>query len=139
MKLTDTHTPPDFDVRVLTALKGKVNHENQRLFQGWRRTEGGSAEWNPLNSTLFVRGVTSNTNYNDIPVRNYRYEIGGVAATILTFIQRDNAGKMLYGGIVSDLQAGVKSAEQIVKDRQAQFKMWGTDTTLLLEVLSEIP
>lgn len=138
--MTDTHTPPNFDQRVLVGVKGQLNPENYRLFQAWRRAEGGTAKWNPLNSTLTLGSQwTETTPYNSVGVRNYRYETVGVAATILTLIQRNADGTMRYGGILADLQSGTRTAEEIVRDRLNQFDTWGTDTDLLLRVLAEIP
>lgn len=133
----DTHFPPGWVDRVRAGLKIPLTEESRILFVAWGRVEGGNAKWNPLNSTLWVQNFTLLPNYNDIPVRNYAYEVAGVAATILTFINRAG-GVMTYGGILGDLQAGIKAADQIVMDRAAQFQTWGTDTRLLLEVISDV-
>lgn len=133
----DFHLPPDWINRTRVGLKIPPTHESEILFTAWARTEGGNAKWNPINSTLWVQNYTLLPNYNDIPVRNYAYETAGVSATVLTLIAR-SAGVMLYGGIVGDLQAGVKSADQIVKDRIEQFHKWGTDTDLLLQVIADV-
>lgn len=132
-----THYPPDWINRTRAGLKIPATDESEILFTAWGRTEGGNAKWNPLNSTLWVQNYTLLPDYNDIPVRNYAYETAGVCATVLTFITRES-GIMIYGGILGDLQAGVKTADQIVKDRLSQFHKWGTDTTLLLKVIADI-
>lgn len=137
-EVTNTHTPPDFDERVLTGIKGIVNPENKLLFESWRRAEGGNAKWNPLNSTLLISGFTLSPDYNSIHVRNYAFEFVGIGATIITFASRNDDGTMKFGGIVSDLQKGVKTANQIASDRRIQFSTWGTDVDLLLEVIDDI-
>jgi hypothetical protein len=136
--MADTHIPPNFDERVLVGINARVNDENKKLFQAWRRVEGGTAKWNPLNSTLWVQNFTDLPDYNDIKVRNYTYESAGVAATILTFASRNSDGAQRYGGIKADLQAGTKTARQIVLDRAGQFRTWGTDVDLLLQVIDEL-
>lgn len=133
-----THIPPSFISRVLTALKAPSSYENVRLFDAWIRCEGGNAKWNPLNSSLSLGNQwTEPVDYNSIPVRNYRYETAGVVATVLTFIQREADGSIRFGGIMGDLQQSKKTAEQIVEDRRAEFSRWGTDVDLLLRVLAE--
>lgn len=134
---SDFHYPPDWVNRTRAGLKIPATDESRILFVAWGRTEGGNAKWNPLNSTLWVQNYTLLPNYNDIPVRNYAYETAGIAATVLTFITR-SAGKMLYGGILGDLQSGVKSADQIVNDHLSEFYSWGTDTVLLLKVIADV-
>jgi len=137
MTLSDTHFPPQWVDRVRAGLKIPLNDESRILFTAWGRVEGGNAKWNPINSTLWVQNYTALPNYNDVPVRNYMYETAGVAATILTLIGR-SGGIMLYGGIVGDLQAGVKTADEVVVDRLVQFQKWGTDTDLLLQVIKDV-
>lgn len=135
--MSSTHFPPYWIDRVRSGLKIPFNVETETLFTAWGRVEGGDAKWNPLNSTLWVQNYTALPNYNDIGVRNYMYETAGVAATVLTMIGRQN-GVMLYGGILGDLQVGIKLAEKIAEDRRAQFEKWGTNVDLLIEVISDI-
>jgi hypothetical protein len=139
---TQTHLPSHWQKRVLGAMDCPNNHENNRLLQAWAQSEGGNAKWNPLNSTMRLSGSVSwtlATNYNSVGVCNYLYGIAGVCAMALTLEQRDWYGDMLYGGIVTDMKAGKKTAEQIVNDNAKEFDLWGTGTHLILEVLAGIP
>lgn len=145
--MTDFHTPPNFDIRVLTGIKAVVNYENQLLFQAWRQAEGGTAKWNPLNTTLKINGfIGSDYNNNTPPVQNYPYEFIGIAASIATFASRKSDGTMDYGGIVNDLQDqirnvlqhGTKTADQIINDNYAEFKTWGTNPDTILQIISEL-
>lgn len=123
-----SHLPPQWRERVLAVVAGKVNDENLRLMDAWQRAEGGTAQWNPLNTTYKLNGSTA---YNTAGVQNYFRATEGVCATALTLVSG------LYGGILGDLQAGLKTATQIVVDRDAQFRMWGTDPQLMRTLLAE--
>ena len=141
--MIDTHTIPNFDTRFLVAIKGGSSPENYILMESWRRTEGlfpnSKAKWNPLHTSYYIDGFTESLDYNTSgPVRNYKYEFAGLAATILTVTIHETDGTMRYGGIISDLQKGAKTADQIVNDRMSQFAKWGTDVQLLLEVISDV-
>src|SRR3954470_5529090 len=124
------HLPPDWQARLLTLLAAKVNTENERLLTAWARVEGGDAVENPLNTTY---GLAGSTQYNDIGVRNFRSSsdprpVEGISATGITLAAKDRMAdgtlKLRYGGILSDLQSGTKTAEQIVNDRNADFLKW---------------
>ena len=140
--MADTHYPSHWIRRFLAVLDAPVNHQNTRLMEAWSRSEGGEAKWNPLNSTMRLSGSyswTEEKNYNSIGVCNYRYGIAGICATALTLSQRDYNGKLMYPGILADIKAGKKTAEQILRDNEAEFKLWGTGIKLPLEVLAGIP
>jgi hypothetical protein len=142
----DQHLPPQWRERLLALLNAKVSPENLRLLSAWARVEGGAAVMNPLNTTY---GLPGSTHYNELGVRNYRSAtdlraVEGIVATALTLTYKPSPTSPLrYGGILGDLQAGAKTAEQIVTDRAANFRTWSGDSTggyeeLLLKVLSEI-
>lgn len=131
--MAQTHLPPQWRERLLEVVNGKVTAENLRLLDAWQKAEGGTAQWNPLNTTYYLAGATL---YNDTKVRNYRYPIEGVCATALTLCGRD-AGTLRYGGILGDLQSGSKTALGIVSNRGDEFKRWGTNPYLISLLLTE--
>jgi hypothetical protein len=144
--VAEQHLPPQWRQRLLALLNAKVNPENLRLLEAWAQVEGGTATCNPLNSTY---GLPGSTIYNSAGVRHYRSPgdpraVEGIVATALTLTYRPSASSPLrYGGILGDLQAGTKTAEQIVTDRAVNFRTWSGDATggyeaLLLKVLAEV-
>ncbi len=134
----DTHHPPFWREHLLAVLGCPQRTESKRLLDAWSRAEGGTAAWNPLNTTLVLSGFMGH-DYNTVPVRNYTAPVAGVCATALTLISRNLDGSLRFAGILGDLQAGTKTAEQIVADRRGQFSLWGTSPDLILTVLKETP
>jgi len=106
----------------------------------WQRAEGGTAAWNPLNTTLALGGSVNwvDSEYNSIGVKNYKYDVAGVCATALTFSQRDSSGKMVYGSILSDMKSGNYTAEQIIARNSKVIELWGTSPTLMVSILKGI-
>lgn len=66
---------------VLRELRLPDTAQNRKFLQVWQRMEGGSAKFNPLNTTLNVGGATS---YNAANVRNYPSAGVGAKATAAT-------------------------------------------------------
>ena len=133
--MTTTHLPPQWRQRLLAIvnghgwLTGTFYPEGLRLLDAWQHAEGGTAQWNPLNTEYKLAG---STDYNTAGVQNYVRATEGVCATGITLVNGN------YNGILGDLQVGTKTAEQIVNDRAAQFRTWGTDPTLILTLLGSI-
>jgi hypothetical protein len=123
----DTHLPPFWRQHLLAVIGARAGAENLRLLDAWQRAEGGAAKWNPLNTTFELPGASD---YNSAGVKSYPRPVWGVCATALTITNGN------YGGIVGDLQAGAKTAEQIVNDRRAQFATWGTSADVILQLLA---
>lgn len=123
----DTHLPPFWRQHLLALVGAKQRAENLRLLDAWQRAEGGAAKWNPLNTTFSLPGASD---YNSAGVKNYPRPVWGVCAIALTLSNGN------YGGILADLQAGTKTAEQIVRDRDAQFRTWGTDPATITSILA---
>jgi hypothetical protein len=123
----DTHLPPYWRQHLLAVLGATTRPENLRLLDAWQRAEGGAAKWNPLNTTFALPGASD---YNSAGVKNYPRPVWGVCATALTITNGN------YGGIVGDLQAGTKTAVQIVNDRRTQFETWGTSPDVILQLLA---
>lgn len=138
--MTETHIPPNFTERVCYGVNAlNITTAIREFFMAWIRAEGGTAKWNPLNSTLWVQNFTFLPNYNSIPVRNYVSPNAGVAATVLTLSQRMADGTLKYGKIVNALQNNYRtneSAVQMVENCRSQIKLWGTNPDLMLEIIS---
>lgn len=129
--MADTHLPPYWKERLIAVLGGRTafsRDERHRFLNAWARAEGGTAKWNPLNSTL---KVGSSTPYNSVGVQNYVRATEGVCATALTLVNG------FYGKIVGKLQGTTFTAEEIVEDCRFQIQTWGTDPDLILAILAE--
>lgn len=87
--------------------------------------EGGTARYNPLNTTEPWPGATD---YNDAGVKNYPTGADGIEATYLTLTNGH------YNGIVRDMRTHL-SARQMVERNASEFDVWGTGSKLILEVL----
>lgn len=120
------HLPLLWRFRLLRAIHAKGVVENRKLLGAWARAEGGSARWNPLNTTEPWPG---SWNYNSAGVKDYRTGADGIAATAATLTNG------FYWSIVHDLRAGKKSARQIVTDNAAEFDKWGTGAQHVLALL----
>jgi len=120
------HLPLLWRFRLLRALHARGVSENRRLLGAWQRAEGGSARFNPLNTTEPWPG---SWDYNSAHVKNYRTGTDGLRATAQTLVN----GR--YDGIVRDLRAGKKVARQIVTDNAAEFDTWGTGAANVLRLL----
>lgn len=131
-----THLPPFWIPKTLAPLGAKPGIENTRVLEAQALAEGGTAKWNPLNSSL--ASVPIGPNYNDVPVRNYLFPVVGICMTAMTFAGRDSTGILHYPGILGDLQNGTKTAEQIVNDNWDEYLTWGTDPATMLEVLKDV-
>lgn len=121
-----THLPFLWRFRLLHAIHAKGRWQNRRLLDAWARAEGGTARWNPLNSTQPWPGATD---YNSVHVRNYPSGAAGVAATAATLVN----GR--YDGIVADLRVGKNTAQEIVRRNAAEFGTWGTGAENVLRCL----
>lgn len=122
-----THLPPNWIPRLLAVLAAPVAEpQSVRLLTAWAEAEGGSARWNPLNTTLPLYQAT---NYNSVGVKNYVRPVDGICATAITIANG------AYNGILGDLQAGTFTAEQIVRRHPGQFNTWGTGAANVLRVL----
>lgn len=74
---------------VLRELGLPDTDANRRFLATWQRFEGGTAAYNPLNTTL---GVGASTAYNAVGVRNYPSRGVGVKATAATLSNARYAG-----------------------------------------------
>ena len=85
-------TREKFAQHVLTELKAKQSKRNLWALVSWMQAEGGSARFNPLNTTLKKPGATD---YNSVGVKNYKSFSQGVEATVETL--NYGADRDLYG------------------------------------------
>ena len=121
------HLPYLWRFRLLVKLRaGGGYFPNRQLLGAWAQAEGGTAAYNPLNTTEPWPGATD---YNSVHVKNYPSGSAGIAATYVTLVNGH------YNGIVADLRVGKKSAVQIVESRRAEFETWGTNPDTILRVL----
>ena len=111
---------------VLDAIGAPHTDSNLQLLAAWQQAEGGTATFNPLNTTQPEPGAT---NYNSVGVKNYTSAAQGTLATKTT-LENGN-----YDGILADLRAGNVSAGQIVTRNASEFSTWGTSVQTLGRVL----
>lgn len=106
--------------QLLHAIGAPVTAQNMRALIAWQRAEGGSARFNPLNTTQPAHGASA---YNSVGVRNYGSAAQGLNATAKTLLN----GR--YGNIVNLFRSGKASAEQIATAVAAS--PWGTGKGVL--------
>jgi hypothetical protein len=125
------HYPLAWRFRLLRAIHGSGYRANRRLLKAWARAEGGTARYNPLNTTEPWPGATD---YNSAGVKNYPTGAAGIAATAATLVNGH------YDGIVADFRRRKdhKTARQIVVENAGEFDVWGTGSKLILEVLARM-
>lgn len=112
---------------MLRAIHAKGQAPNRQLLAAWAKAEGGTATYNPLNTTEPWPGATD---YNSVGVKNYPTGAAGIAATAATLVNGH------YPGIVHDLRAGGFTAVQMVERNAPQFDTWGTGSANILRVLT---
>jgi hypothetical protein len=132
------HYPDHWIPRLVSLLEAPNDHERWRFFTAWGQAEGGTAQWNPLNSTLDLGSQWVLSNYNSTGVKNYRYAIVGVVATALTMNQRNPDGSLLFATLLGNIRDAELTAEQIVKLSEANIKTWGTNPATILACLAGI-
>ena len=120
------HYPIMWRFRLLRQIRGRGSSQNRRLLAAWGRAEGGTARYNPLNTTQPWPGATQ---YNADGVKNYRSGADGIRATAATLLN----GR--YPGLVADLRTGTLRAEDIVSRRRQELALWGTNPETILAVL----
>jgi len=108
------HTRTEFAHDLLARLGFRVTRANTRALLAWMQAEGGSASYNPLNTTQPAAGAS---NYNSVGVKNYTSYNQGLTATAQTLRNGH------YGPILRALRAG-KSAMDVA--RAVAKTPWGT-------------
>lgn len=119
------HIPLLWRFRLLTKLKAKQARSNYKLLHVWAQCEGGTARYNPLNTTQPMAGATD---YNSVGVKNYRTGKDGIEATYLTLVNGH------YNGIVEGLRHATPP-KILVQENKDEFNTWGTGTSCILRSL----
>lgn len=125
--MTDLHIPRHWRYRLIRVLELPENVENLRFLAAWAQAEGGTAQYNPLNTTYPLPFGASD--YNSKHVKNYTTPIEGICAMALTL------GLTPYSSILSAMGAGTNSAEKIVGLCRPALSTWGSNPDLILDVL----
>ena len=122
------HFPIMWRFRLLRAIHASGYRQNRKLLRAWARAEGGTARYNPLNTTQPWPG---STDYNSVGVKNYPNGAAGIAATASTLVNGH------YNGLVADLRRrdNHKTARDIVTDNAHEFDVWGTGASHILALL----
>lgn len=136
---TQTHLPEKWIERIRANLEAANNHQTYRFFEAWQKAEGGNARWNPLNTTLSLGSQWDEpTDYNSTGVKNYKYAVVGIVATVLTLNQRNADGSLRFDTLLKNLRNSSLTAEQIVQNSKANIQLWGTNPDTVLSVLKTI-
>jgi hypothetical protein len=97
------------------------------MWSAWTRAEGGTAAFNPFNTTEPWPGATD---YNTALVKNYPTASAGIAATVKTL--RNG----YYPGLVRDFRKPyLLSARKLVTRNAAELDKWGTGAANVLRLL----
>jgi len=115
-----------WESELLGALGEHATRPRIRFLRAWAACEGGTARFNPLNTTLYLSGSTA---YNRAGVRNYDDAIMGLAATLLTI----RLG--YYSGIRAALRATDITAAQIALRSRSGIRTWGTNPDCVIRRL----
>lgn len=89
-----------WEAQFLQAARLPVTARNIQLVRGWQASEGGTAAFNPLNTTTRAAGSTSYNSNGGTPVQNFKSRADGIAATVRTLYNGH------YGTIINALKQG---------------------------------
>lgn len=103
-----------FFSKMMHGISAPIEEVNSKACFAWQAAEGGTAGWNPFNTTEPARGAT---NYNGAGVKNYPDEETGIDATVRTLLNG------LYGPI---LQAFRQGNSGLAVCRAVDSSRWGT-------------
>lgn len=110
-------------IGLLRALGAPPTPANLRALGVWQRSEGGSASYNPLNTTQRAGGAGT---YNSVGVRSYGSSQQGIQATAQTLMN----GR--YAPVVQSLRRGAPASQTLAAVGSSP---WGTNSGLLQRVL----
>lgn len=118
---------PLWRFRLAAAGRFGYHPEVWKVWEAWARAEGGTARFNPFNTTEPWPGASE---YNTAGVKNYPSAQAGIAATVATL--RNG----FYPGLVRDFTSprGL-TARQIVARNAGELNTWGTGYTRILALL----
>lgn len=121
--------------RFRLAVAGRFGYHRE-VFKVWAaqaKAEGGSAAFNPWNSTTYWQGSTAYNSFGpngEYHVWNYPNARAGILATLAT-IHNGN-----YPGLYHDYRTpGRLTARQIVERNAAELGKWGTGSENVLRNL----
>lgn len=100
---------------VLEGIDAPLTDAHVLGLAAWHKAEGGTAKWNPLNTTHDAQGATE---YNSVGVKNYPSEAIGVSATIKTLLNGN------YGKILVELRADALDIQAL--GGAVDGSVWGT-------------
>lgn len=112
----------------LRRLGAPESRRNLLVLLAWMQAEGGSASWNPLNSTHAAIGATT---YNSVGVKNYPSFTVGLVATVETLNYGADRRRYGYRRIRRRLRKSRGSKGTL---RAIERSQWGTGG-LALKVL----
>lgn len=115
-------TWPGWERELLGAFGLAPTPQRLRFLDAWAACEGGSAKFNPLNTTFDVAGAGK---YNSAGVRNYFDPAMGIGATVLTL------RLPYYRRVMSALRSDGLTAESILRAGRADVAKWGTNPDCL--------
>lgn len=144
--MSDMHLPSHWKEKLCAALSipgwrnGVFPHQVMRFFEAQARAEGGTARWNPCNSTEHVHSTDfgdwqTSPDYNSVGVCDYKTQALGIMATAVTFLSPKFAA-LLDALRLADVNG--TTAEQLVEQHRSEIKLWGTNPDLMLQLLKEI-
>jgi hypothetical protein len=113
-------TREDFARAVLEGINAPDSKRNLWALVSWMQAEGGSAKFNPLNTTQEMTGATD---YNGVGVKNYVSFEQGVAATVKTLNYGADRGLYGYKPIRRRLRKKVWAYWTL---RAVEESIWGT-------------
>ena len=105
---------------LLKQLGAPATRANLKFLNAWAQAEGGSASYNPFNTT---QGASGASDYNSVGVKNYGSPGQGIHATAQTLLN----GR--YNPIVSGLRSGHATATQLATE--VAHSPWGTGSGVL--------
>lgn len=108
----------DFYVAMLASLGAPATPNTLQLCRDWQRFEGGSAAWNPWNTTQWAQGATE---YNGAGVKDYPDEATGISATVSTL--RNGYYPSVVHAFAVDLPGHEWGLSAAIVD---QINIWGT-------------
>jgi cell wall-associated NlpC family hydrolase len=109
-----------WQVALTRTLGIPTTAENLKFLSAWQQAEGGSAAYNPLNTTQPAPGASA---YNSVGVRNFVSPQQGIQATAQTLANGH------YNNLLSMLRSGKATAAQLAS--QPDLKTWGTGSGVL--------
>ena len=117
--------PDNFFASLDASLSIPNTPTTLHCWEAWEDVEGGSASFNPFNTTL---KLDYSTDYNDAGVQNYPSEAMGLHATVLTLQESHYAGVLLalreqdairFGEAVDASPWGTKGLAEYLREHPA--------------------